>query len=109
MDLTTTERITAAQLHKVIPCCRAVLDDGEAPDEQGSVRGCLGKGQRLSPGLGSRHYRDVFAQYLPADRERLAGTEPHESVPRPIMKRRAFGRSVDEHIGVDEAHRPFSS
>jgi elongation factor Tu-like protein len=109
MDLATAKGITAGQLHQLTPYCEAVLKDGEALHECRSVRRRLGEAERLSPGLSTRHYGDVFAQYLPADRERLVGGHPGERSPGSIAERRSFGRSIDEDVGIDEAHRPSSS
>jgi hypothetical protein len=109
MDLTTSEGIAAAQLHQLIPYRWAVLKDAEAPHECVSVSGRFGEGQSLSPNLLSRHHRDIFAQDLSADGGWFAGGEARESGPRPVAKRRAAGRSVDENVGIDEAHRPSSS
>ena len=61
------------------------------------------------PQFWSRHHGDIFAQDLPADRERPAGREPGEGCSGLDTERGSDGCRVDEDIGIDEAHRPSSS
>src|SRR5438477_8857279 len=109
MDLTSSEGIAATQLDETVPHLWAVLEDTEAPHECRGVRCRFGEGQSLSPGLLSRHHRNILAQDLSADGKWFAGGQPGESGPGPVAERRAPGRSVDEDVGIDEAHRPSSS
>ncbi len=108
MDLTTSKGIAAAQFHELIPHRWAVLEDSEAPHECRSVCGRFGQGQSPSPNLLSRHHRDILAQDLSAEDKWFAGGQPGESDPSAVAERRAPGRSIDEDIGIDEAHRPSS-
>jgi hypothetical protein len=109
MDLTAAEGEATAQLDQLVPDLRTVFKNLEIAGYN-HCRACgLGGRFRLSPDLGSRYDGDELTQYLAADAELFAGGGmPRKCRPRLFAIGRPRGRSVDQHVGVDEHHRPSS-
>jgi len=72
VDLAAREGIAAAQHNEPVPDQRAILENRELPNERRGIGDRLGEGERLPLDLLPGHHRKVFAQDLPADRNRAS-------------------------------------
>lgn len=103
VDLASADGDIAAEGEQGVCDRRAVFKDFEVLDEAVGVVEDIFGGERNRPGLRSSEDREVFADDLAADAERLTVIDGLlKAGPRETVIGRLADAGVDEDVGVDE-------
>jgi hypothetical protein len=109
VDLAGRERIAAAQHDEPVPDQRAILEKRELPNERRGVGDRTYARVSGFPQICGRVITERYSRKTSPLIVTASSAAARAKAARAVKQRRPVGRRINQHIGVDKAHRPSSS